>query len=130
MNKTAQREAIISELRACCSHPTADELYDMLRRKMPQISLGTVYRNLEQMSQLGLIRKLALAGHQKRFDGRLEPHYHIRCPECDAITDVPATEMAELEKSLEEILQKLGCDGFNVELTAVCDHCRSEAAIG
>ena len=71
MNKTAQREAILEELRSVDTHPTADELYVMLRRRMPQISLGTVYRNLEQLSQLGVIQKLATTGKQKRFDGNV-----------------------------------------------------------
>ena len=69
MNRTAQRDAILKQLRAVKTHPTADELYAGLRVNMPQISLGTVYRNLEQMSQAGLIRKLETAGKQKRFDG-------------------------------------------------------------
>ena len=67
MNKTVQRDAILAELRSVKSHPTADELYAALRIRMPQISLGTVYRNLEQMSQAGMIRKLETAGRQKRF---------------------------------------------------------------
>ena len=57
MNKTVQRDAILAELRSVKSHPTADELYAALRVRMPQISLGTVYRNLEQMSQAGMIRQ-------------------------------------------------------------------------
>ena len=64
MNRTAQREAILKELRSVKTHPTADELYAALRVKLPTISLGTVYRNLEQMSQAGIVRKLETAGKQ------------------------------------------------------------------
>lgn len=65
MNRTAQREAILKELRSVKTHPTADELYAALRVKLPTISLGTVYRNLEQMSQAGIVRKLETAGKQR-----------------------------------------------------------------
>ena len=96
MNRTAQREAILRELRSVTSHPTADELYAMLRPEMPQISLGTVYRNLEQMSQAGIIRKLETAGKQKRFDGDLSPHHHMRCRCCGAVVDIASESLNEI----------------------------------
>ena len=66
MRLTSQRKIILEELRAVHTHPTADEVYNLVRKKMPRISLGTVYRNLEVLSTLGLVRKLENTTRQKR----------------------------------------------------------------
>ena len=70
------------------SHPTADEVYEMVRQRLPRVSLGTVYRNLEVLSDLDLIRKIDLGDGHRRFDGNLEDHYHVRCTCCGRITDL------------------------------------------
>lgn len=88
MRLTNQRRIILEELQAVTSHPTADEVYGMVRQKMPRISLGTVYRNLEVLSGLGLVRKLENGGGQKRFDGDVSPHHHIRCEICGKVGDI------------------------------------------
>ncbi|MCJ7604005.1 MAG: transcriptional repressor, partial [Desulfobulbaceae bacterium] len=69
LRMTKQRQVILEELRKVKTHPTADDMYQMLRKKMPKISLGTVYRNLEILSESGIIQKLDVGGTQKRFDG-------------------------------------------------------------
>ena len=61
---TRQRRVILEALRGTTSHPTADEVYEMVRRRLPRISLGTVYRNLEILSGEGLVAKLEMAGTQ------------------------------------------------------------------
>ena len=66
---THQRRIILEELRNTRSHPTADEVYEIVRKRIPKISLGTVYRNLELLSESGVIQKLEIGGTQKRFDG-------------------------------------------------------------
>ena len=85
---TPQRRVILEELCAACSHPTASELYDLVRQRLPRVSLGTVYRNLEVLHADGAIRKLEFAGGETRFDGDLATHYHVRCTECGHIEDV------------------------------------------
>lgn len=128
MNKTTQREAILTELRMTKSHPTADKLYELLRKKLPQISLGTVYRNLEQLTQLGTIRKLTLNGHQKRFDADLSQHYHIRCPQCDSVTDIKVDCLSNIDKNFKEVVKDIGCDNYYFELTSLCAGCREKIA--
>ena len=66
---TRQRPVILEELKNLTTHPTADELYSMVRRRLPRISLGTVYRNLEILSEMGLAQKLESAGAQRRYGG-------------------------------------------------------------
>jgi len=85
---TKQRQIILAELRKVTSHPTADDLYNMVRQRLPKISLGTVYRNLEILSDNGIIQKLDVGGTQKRFDGNAERHYHIRCASCGRVDDL------------------------------------------
>ena len=126
MNKTAQRDAILNELRAHNSHPTADKLYEVLRKKLPQISLGTVYRNLEQMASRGTIKKLSLAGHQKRFDGDLSRHYHIRCPHCDNISNIKVDSLIDLDDEFQEVIKKIGCDNYYFELISLCEDCKNK----
>jgi Fur family ferric uptake transcriptional regulator len=68
---TRQRKVILEEIRKTDSHPTADELYQRVRQRLPHVSLGTIYRNLETLAASGLIQKLEMGGSQKRFDGNL-----------------------------------------------------------
>ncbi|MDR0932569.1 MAG: transcriptional repressor [Victivallales bacterium] len=125
MNKTAQREAILQELRSSDSHPTANELYTVLRIKLPSISLGTVYRNLEQMAQVGMVREIETAGKQKRFDGVVDGHHHIRCPICDALKDAPSALFGKIDREVYEIMCAMECDSFNLEFSGQCRKCKN-----
>ncbi len=84
---TAQRQVILEELRRVKTHPSADELYEMVRRRLPRISLGTVYRNLELLAEQGSIARLDAAGGARRFDGDVSEHCHVRCLGCGAVAD-------------------------------------------
>ena len=72
-----QREVILDELQKLYSHPTAATLYEAVRKRLPRISLGTVYRNLDLMAKKGLIKKLEFGGSEARFDGNPDQHFHI-----------------------------------------------------
>ena len=85
---TLQRRVILEELRRSYSHPTADEVYGLVRQRLPKISLATVYRNLDILSAHGLIEKLELGGGQRRYDGETKNHGHIRCTGCGRVDDV------------------------------------------
>lgn len=83
-----QREIILEELRKVNTHPTADEIYKIVQKRVPKISLGTVYRNLEVLSENKEILKLDLGTNKKRYDGDIKKHYHIRCVKCDRVDDI------------------------------------------
>lgn len=97
LRMTKQRQVILEELRAVTSHPTADEMYDMVRRRLPNVSLGTVYRNLEILSETGVVQKIDIGGTKKRFDGNVEGHHHLRCVECGRVDDAHLDTGVDLE---------------------------------
>lgn len=83
-----QREAIIHFLKSHNNHPTADTIYQNLRVNNPNISLGTVYRNLTKLSDSGIIRKISCNDSSDHFDGNTEPHAHFVCNCCHQIFDL------------------------------------------
>ncbi|MDR2820331.1 MAG: transcriptional repressor [Desulfovibrio sp.] len=84
---TRQRAVILEELCNVKTHPTADELYNIVRRRLPKISLGTVYRNLDFLEENGKIVRLGL-GAIRHYDGDVAPHHHVRCIYCGRIADI------------------------------------------
>lgn len=120
---TKQRQCILEELRATKSHPTAEDVCQRVRRRLPRISLGTVYRNLEILSSCGMIQKLELAGWQRRYDGTVENHYHIRCVACGRVDDV---DMDTLEFNDAELAEETGydIDSHRIEFFGRCSVCK------
>ena len=84
-----QREAILLNLSTRCDHPTAEMVYFDIKEQYPNISLGTVYRNLSLLSELGEIQKIVTGEGPDRFDGCPTPHYHFRCRSCQCVMDIP-----------------------------------------
>lgn len=91
-----QRESIKEFLMTRTDHPTADVVYENVRMVYPNISLGTVYRNLSLLSDLGEIQKLPSFGGADRFDGRVEPHCHFMCTSCGAVQDLETESAAQI----------------------------------
>ena len=123
---TKQRRVIVEELGKLKTHPTADEVYLLVRDRLPRVSLGTVYRNLEFLSRRGIIMKLEGGGSQMRFDGNIEKHQHIRCIECGRVDDLPGG--VELTGCDMEILKETGYVSIErrVEFLGVCPGCRRD----
>lgn len=122
---TRQRRVILEELNRLQTHPTADELYNIVRVELPRISLGTVYRNLDTMTKAGLIRKLDIGGSQRRYDGIEEPHDHIRCLECGKVEDICVPSAKDLEKVTGE-LSGYQVKGHRLEFVGFCPDCGRE----
>jgi len=120
---TVQRRLILEAVRASHAHPTADEIYERVRRRLPRISLGTVYRNLEALASQGAIQRLDLSGGQRRFDHKPAPHFHIRCVRCGTLRDVDLRSSAPLEELIDE------AGGFEIldarlEFLGICPECQ------
>lgn len=83
-----KRDAILSHLKESTAHPSAETVYAELKQQIPDISLGTVYRNLALFKQQGIIQSLGSVQGVERFDGNIEPHVHFICTECGKIQDL------------------------------------------
>ncbi len=124
---TPQRKIILEELCAVKTHPTAAELYDMVRQRMPRVSLGTVYRNLEVLHEDGMIRKLEFSGVETRFDGDTSDHYHVRCSGCGHIQDVYDLGPGGTPAQPTE-LAGFRIEGHRLEYFGICPDCQTQAA--
>lgn len=124
---TTQRQIILEELSKVKTHPTASELYDMVRKRLPRIGLGTVYRNLELMAEHGMILKIEVGGTQKRFDATTDNHYHIRCSVCGKVDDIDVPVIHELVAQATESSSYLIL-GHHVEFTGICRTCQKRSS--
>ena len=120
---TKQRQLILEELRKVVTHPTADEVYAMVRSRLPRISLGTVYRNLEMLAAHGLIQKIDTGGTQRRFDGNAMPHYHIRCMGCGKVDDIPGKAIQSIDDVIKD-LSDYEIWGHQLEFRGLCPQCQ------
>ena len=126
---TRQREMILEEIRRAKAHPSADEIYVMVRKHLPRISLGTVYRNLEILCELGKIRKLDLGGDFKRYDWDPKMHYHIRCLECGKVDNAPIAPLQTVEDELHQATVYT-IIGHKLVFEGLCPACTQKAARG
>jgi len=120
---TSQRSVILEELRKVRTHPTADELYERVRRRMPRISIATVYRNLEILCQSGEVSKLEMAGHQRRYDGVSDGHLHARCTGCGRVCDLEHPPEVTFSTDVAD-LADFTVTGYRLEFTGFCPSCR------
>lgn len=121
---TEQRQVILEELKKTNSHPTADEVFLMVRQRLPRISLATVYRNLELLSEHGIIQKLEWSGRQKRYDGNFQNHYHIRCIKCGRVEDVGIDPLKVIEDYFQKATDYKIVD-YRLEVLGICPKCKS-----
>ena len=124
-----QREAIKKYLMSTKEHPTAEMVYEAIRQVCPNISLGTVYRNLTFLEEHGEITRLHCGEGSDRFDGNIDPHYHFICRECGKVQDVPMETADHLEKSAAERFDG-SIEGHTALFYGVCRSCREKIQKG
>lgn len=120
-----KRDAILRCIRSTTSHPTAEWVYRQLKPEFPQLSLGTVYRNLNLFCEQGEIASLGAVGGLERFDGNTEPHVHFICTNCGAVQDAGRLEIPRewLLRAQQAIDGKI--DRWSLTLSGICQHCKS-----
>ena len=122
---TDQRRVILDVVRGTDAHPAADWVYRKVRRRLPRISLGTVYRNLKLLADQGLIQELDSRG-LGRYDGNSVRHYHFTCQVCGQISDLAET----VDRGLDgRMAQRTGLEIWHhrIEFYGRCLTCRSRA---
>ena len=128
LRMTNQRESILQELQKSGKHLTADELYERVKKSMPRISLATVYRNLETLSETGIIAKLEISGRQKRFDYDVSEHDHIYCVQCHKLDNIELDrEVIGYSSTVSALGYKI--TGYRLELVGICPVCRKNNQI-
>lgn len=120
--RSRQREYIYKLLQNTDKHPTASWIYDQLKPEFPNLSMGTVYRNINILLDQGLIQKIEAGSSFDRYDANTEPHYHFLCNECGAVDDIPF----EIFKTLnEDVSQSTGykIEGHRLDFYGICPEC-------
>jgi len=120
---TRQRQVILEELQKLTTHPSAATLYGLVRERLPNVSLGTVYRNLDLLARSGVIQRLNTGNTEARFDWNPERHYHVCCVECGRVDDVHDASGDIFEIEVDEI-QGFDILGHQLQFTGICPECR------
>jgi len=120
---TKQRKKILEVLKSTDTHPTADWIYEQVKKDIPNISLGTVYRNLNVLSEMGEIQVLEYGSNYSRYDGNPDDHYHFCCQGCDAVADI---DLNVKEKLNEEVEKQTSFRVFThrTEFYGLCEECQ------
>ena len=121
---SSQREAILRFLKTRKDHPTADVVFQHIKVDIPNISLATVYRNLNQLAAAGTILRLTTNGKTDHFDACVEPHYHFCCKNCQAVKDIDMEPFVELTQKAEEV-SDFKIDEVTILFSGLCDDCIS-----
>lgn len=120
---TIQRALVFEAVNKLKCHATADEIYNVIVNEHPNISRGTVYRNLKQLSESGEIRKMEIPGSADRFDHRCHDHYHARCLKCGQVFDVEMEYIKDLEKKIKDT-HGFEFSGHDIMFKGICPECR------
>lgn len=123
--RSRQRDAIMTYLRSRTDHPSAEQIYESVRQEIPNISLGTVYRNLTLLNDQGEIRLISVGTGADHFDANAAPHDHFVCRVCQSIIDLP-----HVSSKAPEDLKNAGFDGVIEDSCTyyygVCGSCRQQ----
>lgn len=121
---TSQRYAILEYLAVDGKHPTANEVYEDLKDDFPNMSVATVYNNLNFFMQAGIVKELPFGDGSSRFDLTDTQHYHVICNHCGKVVDFNYPGLAEVEKAVESMTH-FKVDGHRFKVTGLCEDCQN-----
>ena len=120
--QSRQRQRILQLLRSTDRHPTADWLYEQLKKEFPHLSLGTIYRNLTVLVKQGLVEKIHHGSTFDRFEAKADRHYHLICERCGAILDFEMPIYDELNEKAKR-LTRFQVQYHRIEFYGICTKC-------
>ena len=126
INYSRQRNTILEVLRSTTTHPTADWVYEQCKKKIPNISLGTVYRNLNLLVEMGEAIRVKGDFEKDRFDGTVAPHYHLVCKNCGAVIDVGLDEHVDESISAFVKANNIPADSYDITFSGLCHECNEK----
>jgi len=121
---TRQRRMILKEVKKSKFHPSAEDVYKLVRKKMPRISLGTVYRNLELLCSEGLIFRLDNIDSKRRYEHIDNPHYHVVCLRCDRVEDIYPDNYGKWNEAMGEYTN-FKISHHNAVFYGTCSECQT-----
>lgn len=122
LKHSKQRDSIKAYLASTTAHPTADTVYLHIREEFPHISLGTVYRNLNLLADIGEAIKITTPDGADRFDGNTEPHYHVLCTKCGSVIDLEMESLTSINKIAEDHFPGT-IESHTALFFGVCENC-------
>ena len=123
---THQRQILYRALAESDDHPSPEALYERVKRKIPAISLGTVYRNIKLFREIGLLKEPTPLHELSRLDANLSDHHHLICRSCGSITDLPA-EQVESVHFREGIPSGFKIERYEIEILGLCRLCGAKS---
>lgn len=120
---TNQKKAILDYLRSTSYHPDAYEVFEVVKKKLPQISLATVYRNLDSMAKKGLIKEMRIKPDRFNYDGIGIKHHHFQCTTCRMVFNIEGDLFLNFEKISESGVVGL-VEDYDVMLRGICTNCQ------
>lgn len=122
---TNQRVEILNFLKDNTTHPTVDEVYDGVKKKLTRISKATVYQNLKFLAGKGLVQEVNVKG-VSRFEPNLKPHHHIICRICGKIFDFESKELTNYSLNIGKKMKEFDIDATNTNFYGICKKCKSK----
>ena len=125
MNYSKQRELILNTLKENVVHPTAEYLYEILKENNPNLSLGTVYRNLNQLAENGTIKKIEGLENSSHFDHNTHEHFHFICDKCKRVFDISVNIAPDIALKTEKETG-FTVKGYDIAIHGICNECKNK----
>jgi Fe2+ or Zn2+ uptake regulation protein len=122
---TSQRRAVLEALKDFRGHPSAEEVYLVVKKRNPKVALGTVYQALSVLEEIGLIEAKHWSESPVRYDLNTDPHYDIRCTRCGEVAEIPGIEFEDFAARIRENTP-YKVTNASLVIEGLCPHCQAE----